>query len=98
MPRLDDSAEYASPERRRGNSLGLGKTLHPSRDESLGSTAGSGLGSERPSERHLEIRRQRLHCAGWGCDAHSAQWVNKFSVDMEEVIQQKHASRSDEDQ
>ena len=75
MPRLDDPAEYARPERRRRHSLRPGKALHPRRDHSLGSAARSGFRSQCPRQRHAAPRRQGLHRAGWGRDAHPAQRV-----------------------
>ena len=85
-------AEYQCAERRRRHSLRSGKALHPRRDHSLGSAARSWFRSKRPRQRHAAPRRQRLHCAGWGCDAYSAQRINKLSVPGSQFSEQIRAA------
>ena len=50
-------AEHAGAERRRGDSLRSGKAFHPRRNDSLGSAAGSWIGSECKRERELSVWR-----------------------------------------
>ena len=71
VPRLDDSGEHARPERRGSDSLRPRTPFHSRRDDSLGSAAGSGFRGKRARQGNAAARRQRLHCAGRGRDAHT---------------------------
>ena len=73
MPRLAGSRQFARAGSGGSDPLRSGKTFHPRRNDSLGSTARSRVGSQRARQRHAAPGRQGLHCAGWRRDAYPAQ-------------------------
>ena len=66
------AAQYACPGSSRSHSLRSGEAFHSRRNHSLGSTPGSGLGSQCTCERHAASGREGLHRSGRRRDAYPA--------------------------
>ena len=81
-------ANTRAQEGSRSHPLRSGKALHPRGNDSVGSTARSGIRGQCARQGDAASGRQRLHRAGWRRDAHSA-----FGVRSSCQFSSSHVSR-----